>query len=183
MRAFANECQVCMRSQFCSRDACTCKTRNRSRDWNVRLSIFSSFDLKLKFLLRFQLACLASSAKQADWLNLSKFCWFRRHWSCGPRCRDCSSGPSTKSLNCLRFRLLKMVKTLQPLLLLRVRRVLISKAKMLDTISWSVAAGTFSCDQLNHFFCSFIVLNFCDIEWTEQFGLFFPVDCSSCFKL
>ena len=66
-----------------------------------------------------------------------------------------------------------MVKTLQPLLLLRVRRVLISKAKLLDTTSWSVAAGTFSCDQLNHFFCSFIVLNFCDIEWTEQFGLFF----------
>ena len=116
---------------------------------------------QVEISLRFQLACLASSAKQADWLNLSKFCWFRRHWSCGPRCRDCSSGPSTKSLNCLRFRLLKMVKTLQPLLLLRVRRVLISKAKMLDTTSWSVAAGTFSCDQLNHFFCSFIVLNFC----------------------
>ena len=128
---------------------------------------------QVEISLRFQLACLASSAKQADWLNLSKFCWFRRHWSCGPRCRDCSSGPSTKSLNCLRFRLLKMVKTLQPLLLLRVRRVLISKAKMLDTTSWSVAAGTFSCDQLNHFFCSFIVLNFCDIEWTEHVGLFF----------
>jgi hypothetical protein len=62
MRAFANECRVCMRSQFCSRDACTFKTRNRSHDWNVRLSIFSPFDLKLKFLLRFQLACLASSA-------------------------------------------------------------------------------------------------------------------------
>ena len=137
---------------------------------------------QVEISLRFQLACLASSAKQADWLNLSKFCWFRRHWSCGPRCRDCSSGPSTKSLNCLRFRLLKMVN-----------------------LAAVVAASSPACfdfqsknawhDQLKRCCRHFLVrsiepfllqLHCAKFLWywmDRAIWSFFPVDCSSCFKL